>query len=200
MVDGIDVDGLEPFIHSFPNDYYAILPVLEESLPILHALGLRELCASWTSSARQGHCLFIADSDFTPGGVRTLMERLKDEAEREGTLVKHSSNGVHEKLSEKVRARLRAELLPETDTWQPKREALAAWLIQRFWPGRDFRAQAVNSHGSKFNVMNANGTYAAYSIDISSQAPFKVRILKMEKVNGRWVSKEVLRQTFNPRT
>lgn len=190
MVEGIDVDGLEPFIHSFPNDYYAILPILEASLPVLHALGVRELCATWASSARQGHCLFIADTDFTPGGVRTLLKRLKDEAE----------NGVQEKLSEQVRAKLRAELMPETDPWRAKRETFAAWLIQRFWPGRDFRMQAVNSHGTTFNVMNGGGIYIGYSIEISSHPPFKTRILQMRKVNERWVSKEVLRQTFNPRT
>lgn len=201
MVEGIDVDGLEPFGHSFPNDYYAILPVLAASLPVLRALGVSELCATWTSSVRQGHRLFIADSDFTPSGVRILIARLKDKAEREGTLVRHSSkDGVRENLLKGVRAQLSAEFLSGTDPWRAKRQALAAWLLQKYFAGQNFKTAAVDADATKFNVMTPEGAYAGYSIQISKRPPFDVRILEMRKNSAGWIRKEFLHWSFQPKT
>jgi hypothetical protein len=108
--------------------------------------------------------------------------------------------GIANSIAREISDAAYAELERETVQFRTKREALAAFIIRRNFPGKNFRAVAENPQATKFNIMNANGQYTGYSIEMSALPPFDVEIWKIWQVNGRWTGKEVYRETFQPRT
>lgn len=85
FVAGINIEGLSPFADAFPYEYYVILPILEkEGLAVLKALRILDIRPTWERSVKNGHSLYIADKDFTPEGVRKIIQALLVFAEGRG--------------------------------------------------------------------------------------------------------------------
>lgn len=236
FIAGIECN-LNAFADAFPVEFYLTLPVLgKEGLAVFKALGIRELKSTWQNSFCSGHSLYISDKDFTPEGVRRIIQTLRDFAEKEGIPVeqpeevsvparpapqsqsqplRHAANtrstlltvlrdilpaDIANAVAREISDSARRQLNGETHQFKVKREGLATLVVEKFSGGRGFRAIPTNPLATKFNIVDDAGNYAGYLIKITPLPPFEVEVFQVKQVGGRWASKEVFRQSFNPKS
>lgn len=108
----------------------------------------------------------------------------------------HTANDVARKFSLKAAI----QLDEETEAAQGQRDRIAAWYLARAGrlltrnnlPVQNLTARPTDSLHTKFNVFDHRGEYIGYSLKISPLPPFRLTLMRSEKIEGRWKTTVVL--------